>query len=290
MSAKTRADFIKEVAERYGQYRRLTASGGSTTTIVDADGLYEADDFWIGHYAYILTDAGGAGAAPQGEERPVTDYDQSTTTLTVAPAFTAAVANGDTYELLPERRDRIIDAINAGVQAAGETWPILKRDTTTLTIVADDYDYSLSTITDLVRLLNVSVRDATDEAWIEAPKRNWRVTGTPAAYVLLFDSLTGLEAGDALMLEYTAYPTEMTADTGALGVGVTAERGLVRFVVAYALGWLNEAAASRGDGGFRERYTLAERFMEEAQVIKRSAARVTDAGKMRWARWGRSRG
>jgi hypothetical protein len=99
-----------------------------------------------------------------------------------------------------------------------------------------------------------------------------------------------MEAGDTLMLEYVGYPTEMTADSGGLGVGVTAERSLVRFVVEYALGVVHQAAASRGGGDFRQHWTLAERHFEAAELLKRGAPRVTDPGRIRWGRWSRSRG
>jgi len=167
MSAKTRADLIEVLADRYGEYRQGTATGGSTSTCVDTSGLYEANDAWIGHYLYILTDAGGASAAPEGEERPVTDFVQSTATLTVSPVFTAAVASGDTYELLPVRREVLARAINAGVRAAGDGWLVGTVDTTTVTLADDDYDYTLPT--DIVRLMRVLYRDASDESYKDLP-------------------------------------------------------------------------------------------------------------------------
>jgi len=95
--------------------------------VINTTALFEPDDFYIGHYAYIVTDAGGLGAAPQAEERPVTDYDQGTGTLTVSPAFSAAVGSGDTYELLALKRADITAAINAAIRQAGETWLVPKK-------------------------------------------------------------------------------------------------------------------------------------------------------------------
>jgi hypothetical protein len=46
------------------------------------------------YFAFVLRDAGGAAAAPQGEQQPITAYDTATGTFTTT-AFTAAVGVGD---------------------------------------------------------------------------------------------------------------------------------------------------------------------------------------------------
>lgn len=52
--------------------------------------------------AFVLRDAGGASAAPQGELQAITTYDSATGTFTTA-AFTAAVAAGDEVIILNPR-------------------------------------------------------------------------------------------------------------------------------------------------------------------------------------------
>ena len=79
-----------------------TATGGSTSTIVDTTRLKStqyADDEHIGKWARITYDAGGAGAAPEGEISPITDYVASTGTLTVNPVFTASPVSTDVYQV-----------------------------------------------------------------------------------------------------------------------------------------------------------------------------------------------
>jgi hypothetical protein len=79
-----------------------TATGGSATTVVDAAASLTGastnhfDGLWI----KIATDAGGAGASPEGKTRAVAaaGYAASTGTFTTA-TFTDAVASGDIYEL-----------------------------------------------------------------------------------------------------------------------------------------------------------------------------------------------
>lgn len=291
MAEKTRIEMVEAVARRFGHYRQGTATGGSTTTVVDTGALYEPDDFFIGHYVYVVEDAGGAGAAPEGEERPVTDYEQETATLTVSPVFSSAVGAGDTYELLKTRRADVVAAINAAIRAAGETWLAMVRDTTSLTIADDDYDYDLPV--NVARLLALWVRGDTDEAWVEVPARMWRVTGTPGGpQVLLLDTQTGLSDGDTVQLEYLARPAELTADDGTLGLGQPAETELVKFVEEYALFWLHDQAANQGPeaAGFRPHYTQAQGCWERAAGIQARASRFHGRGTARTKRWAQHRG
>ena len=94
-----------------------TATGGSTTTVVDS--AYAIPGATTDHFDFkilkIATDAGGAGAAPEGEVRYISEggYTVASGTFTPSVNFTAAVASGDTYEvheLHPNEIDNIIKA------------------------------------------------------------------------------------------------------------------------------------------------------------------------------------
>lgn len=290
MAEKTRAELVAEVSRRLGFYLRGTATAGSTTTVVDTDNLLALDNFWVGHYVYLVEDAGGAGAAPEGEERVVTGYVRSTATLTIAPAFTAAAAAGDTYELLALRRADVVAALNGAIRASGETWLVYQVDDATVTIADDDYDYDLPV--DVARLLAVWARDATDEPWMRVRGEAWQVAKTPGAQELVFGTLAGLGAGDLIRLEYMARVAEMATDAAVLGVGEPAEREMVDFVVAYALFLLHDqaASASGGGAGYRGHLTQAQYWREEAGRVKASAGRFGGRGTVHGKRWARSRG
>lgn len=280
MAAKTLADLVEAVADAFGHYRQGTADAASgADEIVDAEGLYEPDDYWNGHYAYILTDAGGAGAAPEGEERPVTDYDRTTATLTVSPDFSAAVAAGDTFELLPMRRDRIVRAINRAIEHA-DVWAKNATDDTTVVYAEDDYDYALPA--DLLSLRQVWTREDTDLAWHEVPAHQWRVLGVPGSYILYFDTLDGLDTGYKIRLEYTARLDTLSDDTDTLGLGEVVEAECVDFIVNYALHWLfaQAAAAAPQSDAFRSYLTLAEYRREAAEKIKDRATHQLPAGRI----------
>jgi hypothetical protein len=66
-----------------------TATGGSTTTIVDTSAT-EGDDYWNDSWVFIADTANGM--APEDEESKVTDFVNRTTTFTINPASTAAAS------------------------------------------------------------------------------------------------------------------------------------------------------------------------------------------------------
>ena len=282
MAANTLADFIAELADRYGNYVQLTITGGTTTTVIDTGDLYQPDDYWIGAYSYVLTDAGGASAAPEAQERPITDFVQSTGTATVSPAYSAAPAVGDTVEFLPAQRAVLKRAINAAIVSAGLTWPTITADITTITIATNDYDYTMPTA--CVRLLSVWYRDVATDPFLQLPGNSWRVTGTPGAQELHFDTIGGLNAGDTVRLEYTARPSVLSAETDALDIGDVVEAEFMNYVIEYALYWLYDRDAARGDD-YRQWMTSAQLHLENAKEIKKAATRYQPAGTVRTGVW-----
>jgi hypothetical protein len=70
-----------------------TATAGTTGTLVDTTRRKEASDYWMGGKLVILagTDA--------GQERDITGFTQSTSTLTVDPAFSSAIDTTSIYKV-----------------------------------------------------------------------------------------------------------------------------------------------------------------------------------------------
>ena len=79
-------------------FATVTANGGTTTTVTRASGSFISDGWAIGDIIRHLDDAGGAGAAPEGEVSVVTAV--AALTVTFAPAFTTAVASSDTVQCI----------------------------------------------------------------------------------------------------------------------------------------------------------------------------------------------
>ena len=138
MATTTRLQMEQRLSENIGDYLALTATGGSTTTVVDTelDNLTE-DNGGIQGWVYI--DDTTDDAAPEGELRRIlsgaSGYTKSTTTITVGFAFTAGVASGDTYVL--HRFDPV--AKRAAITRAIETlYPVLYLPVRDLSVVVDN--------------------------------------------------------------------------------------------------------------------------------------------------------
>jgi hypothetical protein len=79
----------------YGLSFKAIVTTATSTTVFAASGLTgKGNDFFTDYYAYVVWDAGGASAAPQGEIRPISDYVSSTGTFTHT-AFSAQTATTD---------------------------------------------------------------------------------------------------------------------------------------------------------------------------------------------------
>ena len=101
--ATTDLDTLRQLLARAtGFYHSGTATGGSTSTVVDASTTpFDAydDNILKGKWLTIIQDGGGAQAAPTGQSRKISGV--STTTATVDTNYSAAAANTDTYEITP---------------------------------------------------------------------------------------------------------------------------------------------------------------------------------------------
>lgn len=95
----TLASLIRDAVVHLGRtnYKMLKATAGSTTTIADTlvTGFSDDDDAVVNGTIIITADAGGAGAAPEGEAQRISAYSETTSQFTVDTAFTQAVAAGD---------------------------------------------------------------------------------------------------------------------------------------------------------------------------------------------------
>lgn len=89
-------DILRKTYLALGQMEVTTATGGSTTTLVDTKlgDTYGEDDL-NGSTVFVIRDAAGASAAPEGEAQLITAYNPTTWTATTA-TFSAAIGAGDT--------------------------------------------------------------------------------------------------------------------------------------------------------------------------------------------------
>jgi len=101
-------------------FRGDCTTNAVTTTVVSSDLAGWGDDFFNTGWVIICTyDASGAGTAPEGEVRDITNYVSSTGTFTVA-AFTAALTEND--KVLVKRQEDMNPHDPGILNASGNIW------------------------------------------------------------------------------------------------------------------------------------------------------------------------
>lgn len=98
---------------RFGATNK-TATGGSTTTLIDTANLLQNDDYWNGDSLYLLS------TVNSGTSRVIHDFVNSTKTITFQEPVTA-IQSSDPYEIWSTLlADQVNEAIN---EALRDAWP-----------------------------------------------------------------------------------------------------------------------------------------------------------------------
>ncbi len=165
------------VARELGQVTEGVATGGSTTTIVDTNDRTEADDYWNGGTAWIIYDAGGAAAAPEGSFSVISDFSATNDTITLRTTL-SAIAASDKYAISKKRYSlyKLIEQVNAALIAMG---PIATTDTTSVDTAVNETEYTLPIAAnfDLREVyLQGRTNDSDDNRWIKI--HNWKIIKT----------------------------------------------------------------------------------------------------------------
>lgn len=218
--AKTLFNLTHELARLLGTTVEGVATGGSTTTIADSVERTESDDFWNGGTAWILYDAGGASAAPEGEYSFISDFAQTGGVVTLRSTLTAAVASGDRYALggLRYPLQLLIAKINEQLGV------IEKTDISTVLIAADQTEYSLPT--DLLELKQVWISSGADDTnannWQQLYDWYVQKSATGSANKLVFSRQ--FNADDLIKLVYTGYHARLQVATDKLDDSINADK------------------------------------------------------------------
>jgi len=191
------------IARKLGIVREWRASAaGSTTTLVDTVARLEQNDAWNGGTIWITSDAGGAGAAPEGEYSMVSDFVNSSGTLTFT-ALSSATAALDRYAIAKPivPLDMLITAVNTVLSSC----LIPVEDTTSLDTISGQTEYTLPAAVTRGNLVGVryqTLDDSNDNRWMTI--HNWFVTpGVTGAQDTLILPPT-LASGIDLSLVYLA--------------------------------------------------------------------------------------
>ena len=165
----TRAELRRELAVRMSMpyavripngYADVSA-GGATTTIIDTVNLKQANDFWNGQWAYLYD-------GTNEYLRKITDFVQSTGTLTLESALPGASSTTQDYEI--HSKFNAVELHNAINKAIEEAYPAYfdTVESTSLIVKENRLDYLLTAITPQVARMHA--------VWLERP--TYRMYGT----------------------------------------------------------------------------------------------------------------
>jgi len=184
---------LQRVYDKLEQTKGLIATSGSSTTIIEDTTLStEYDDTqFVGHTAFVVRDAAGAGAAPEGEFQRVSSYDATNKQLTVS-AFTAAVATGDEIILARNSQFPLYDVKRICTNALRALGPVRTVDTS-LTTADSQTDYNFpSGVLDIVKVeIQGNTSDSNDNQYFEVPFKKIppsSIGGTRSFTIAQYDS------------------------------------------------------------------------------------------------------
>lgn len=250
-------DAVLALGSILGGMRTSTATGGSTTTIVDTK-RPEPDNVYVQGTALVIYDAGGAGAAPEGEWGVISAYASDTATI---PTLTAAVAAGDRYAIIPPRYplDMLIDKINLTLTSI----LVPAYDATSLDTVAGQTEYTLPAAVTRNNLRRVFVQTDTgtsNNLWLEV--RDWSVIrkGTGTQDVLVFGER---EASRDIRLDYVTQHSPIYLPTDTINEAVHMDRIIYQ---AAAMCILEKLSTETGDRTLANRMNYFESKADEARV------------------------
>ncbi len=181
-----------------GTFYEGTATGGSTTTVVDSS-RWEADDFFQNLDAWARIRTTTDDAAPKGEERKITDWVQSSGTATVAPAFSVTPAAGDTYCFMYEYRwDEVMEAINASIDLVARHALVEKIDHS---VMLKDNVYEYSIPSGFLYLYNVSMADSNGNYSLPIDPTQYKIIRGTTPPRIHFYADSGISADNLLRIE-----------------------------------------------------------------------------------------
>jgi hypothetical protein len=142
-----------------------TATGGTTTTLIDTTNLLQADDTWNNQWALLLST--GADVI-----RKITDFSQATKSLTLEYASPVIPSSDVDYEIHSiYNAIEIHNAINQAIQSAFPAFFDTTEDAS-IVVQEDKLEYTLTTISPAIHRVH--------EVWLERPSH--RIQATVASY------------------------------------------------------------------------------------------------------------
>ena len=229
-------DLIWKCSVELGTARTGVATGGSTTTLIDTDGLRNVDeDYYEDGTIFILKDSAGAGAAPEKEFAEIKGFDAAADQATFFDAVSAAIAAGDTYGVANRRFPLYLlkQKINNELYMGG----YIPVEDVSLTTSANTLEYTLPdevSARDLRQVL-VATNTAAGEKY-HVPVINWEIQYAATGSVSKLRLQKPLAAGYEILLRYATPHGELRDASDALNIVIHPDRVIYQ-VCADSLRW-----------------------------------------------------
>lgn len=252
-------DILKNTYLSLGHLEQSVATDGSTTTVVDTKLTDYGDDDLVNGTVFITRDAGGAGAAPEGEASRISSNSQATQTITVDTAFSAAVAAGDVFGLASSVYPlyTLIELVNRALSNLGT----IQLIDTSLTTVSSQVEYDLPVT--LKHKPPVRVQTSSDNnIWTDIT--NWyAVPASPGSTGLLVFNAEPA-SGYTLKLWYETEHPRLALMTDLLSETIHSEYA-VALVVEKAIQWQLDRQAGK-DTYLLQRWNKATMDVDEVRT------------------------
>lgn len=265
---QTLFDLTYQTAKLLEEVRHGLATGGTTSTLIDTNGLKQVDDYWGGLQGnmgtvWMLYDAGALGAAPQGEFSRVTDFVNSTQAATLSPALTAAPASNDQYGIAGPRYPLydLIAAVNEAVRLLGN---IGFDDATTLDTVANQTEYTLPFVEGELKQVYYQGKtgDSDDFQWLPVPKWEVRYGITGSARTLILP--LGFPSGRDIRLVYGGPHPRLNLASDKLSESIPEQLIATRAALILTEGEIKKQA--KADPRLTERAAMFRNALGEVQT------------------------
>lgn len=236
-------DLVWRCMVELGTARTGTATGGSTTTLIDTNGLKLVDnDYYNEGSLFILKDAGGA-ISLTGTFSGVKDFNSTSKTLTLYTAMATPITADDIYGVANRRYPIFLltQKINNVLMLDGD----IPVEDTSLTTVANQLTYDLPDGVIARDLRQVWVATDTTAGRLDyVPVVNWKIRHASAGSAGDLELDYELPAGYNLLLRYATPHAELRDATDALHNAVHPDR-VVYQVCADALRWYKDKTRLR---------------------------------------------
>ncbi len=210
-------DLTYAVAVELGLVREGIATTGNSSMITDTVARTEADNYWAGGTAWILRDAGGAGAAPEREYSAITSSVSSTGVINLKSTLTQAVVTGDRYAVGKRRfgLDKLIQKINQVLTQMGGI-PVDYNLTTGTSGSQTEYALPIDAKMDIRQVMVSTYNTANDQQWEEIVNWRYKYGAAGSQSTIVFDDYPGLGAGNTVRIVYIGLHPMMQVSTDKL--------------------------------------------------------------------------